>query len=379
MVVTPPATARSRAGSCGQNECSARRPAPMGSVISFPSVVARRLGHRVDAHVRVRIDDPGRDELPVRVDHDGPLLGGRPVALADGGDGAVLHQHEARGVALPGRRHHGRVLHEHRGTVRERPASRSPPVRAHSGAAKGSAGTDEPGAARRAGGGAGGTQAANEAKQASAVAAEPVRMEGRRMRGRASYAPSAPVYRRIKRAERPAQRLGCADCSACRLVAGMSLPCVVGSLRSCSTNCTPSSGAPCGAVTPPAACWKACDGGAAATGGGWGWMRSRRRPGRGRRPRREGKTCRRVGHVHTPLYRRITSFLPLAQARWWRIQLSMDGVERSAPLLRGAQAPGTPGELFCVPTRVSVAGTGLHVGTIFQVLGSAPGPSLPAR
>jgi hypothetical protein len=37
MVVTPPATARSMAGSCGQNECSARSPAVMGSVASLPS------------------------------------------------------------------------------------------------------------------------------------------------------------------------------------------------------------------------------------------------------------------------------------------------------------------------------------------------------
>jgi hypothetical protein len=44
IVVTPPATARSIAGSCGQNESSARSPALIGSVSSLPSSWADVFG-----------------------------------------------------------------------------------------------------------------------------------------------------------------------------------------------------------------------------------------------------------------------------------------------------------------------------------------------
>ena len=79
-------------------------------------VVGLAVGRGVHAHVRVRIDDPRRDEAPARVHDHRALPGDRTVALADRGDGPVPHQDEAGIEPLPCRREDDGVLDEDRGT-----------------------------------------------------------------------------------------------------------------------------------------------------------------------------------------------------------------------------------------------------------------------
>jgi hypothetical protein len=67
-VVTPPARAVLNDGSCGQTPCSAQTPAVFGDVHSLPSWCADDPGHRVVAHVRVHVDQPGRDPLAAHCD-----------------------------------------------------------------------------------------------------------------------------------------------------------------------------------------------------------------------------------------------------------------------------------------------------------------------
>ena len=77
-------------------------------------VVGCALGRGGDAHVGVRIDDARGDELVPRVHDDGAGSGNGTVALADGGERAVLEEDEARVESLARRREHGRVLDEDR-------------------------------------------------------------------------------------------------------------------------------------------------------------------------------------------------------------------------------------------------------------------------
>ena len=80
IVVTPPASAR-EAGSCGHTECSAHTSAVSGSVISLPSS-SRRGRAGVDAQVRVRVDEAGRDPAALRVDlvRVAPAINAGPTA-----------------------------------------------------------------------------------------------------------------------------------------------------------------------------------------------------------------------------------------------------------------------------------------------------------
>ncbi len=77
-------------------------------------VVPLRLGDGSDAHVRVRVDDPRRNELAVSIDHDSARRRGRSVPCADSGELAVTHQDVARSEPVAGCRHHGRVLYQDR-------------------------------------------------------------------------------------------------------------------------------------------------------------------------------------------------------------------------------------------------------------------------
>jgi hypothetical protein len=89
MAVTPPASASSNCGSCGQIECSAHTSAVFGLVISLPSAVAW-MPAPVDAEMRMRVDDAGRDPLALRIDLDG--IRRRVHIRADGRNLAVLKQ-----------------------------------------------------------------------------------------------------------------------------------------------------------------------------------------------------------------------------------------------------------------------------------------------
>ena len=107
IAVTPPASARSIAGSCGQNDSSARTSAVNGPEISLPSACAETTRHRVHAEVRVRIDQARRDPAAA------PRRSRCASAGADqlGADGLDARRRaparrRARSVG-PGRRHHG--------------------------------------------------------------------------------------------------------------------------------------------------------------------------------------------------------------------------------------------------------------------------------
>ena len=89
-VVMPPASSRGNCGSCGQTECSAHTCAVTGLVASFPSLCACTPGRGVHAQVRVRVDQPGRDELAGPIDDD--RVGRCVHGCADRGDLSVAQQ-----------------------------------------------------------------------------------------------------------------------------------------------------------------------------------------------------------------------------------------------------------------------------------------------
>ena len=90
IVVTPPASASSNCGSCGQIECSAQTSAVSGLVISLPSCSDSMPAPEYTPRCECVSMMPGVTHLPLGVDHD--RVSRRVDVLPDSRDLAVLQQ-----------------------------------------------------------------------------------------------------------------------------------------------------------------------------------------------------------------------------------------------------------------------------------------------